>query len=272
MISDRLIALVRCPECRGTIVRTVDSVDGLRCQMCGRAYRAPGGEYLDLRPADEFAEQTKYLDEALHADARHERVSPPLLGSKIRNDMLRRFLRPGAAIWSSISAAAADGRSSGTATSAPRWSASTSARSSPRTRDATCRCCSATCGGCRLLTATFTKGVVARRPRAPLARRAPRDADGSQPRARTRGPALRLHPRAQERARRRRPALDQPLRARPGARRPDRHASGTPAQVRSPQPARRRARSRTRRATRADSASSASRSTRRSSAGSSRTS
>jgi SAM-dependent methyltransferase len=94
MISDRLIALVRCPECRGTIVRTVDSVDGLRCQMCGRAYRAPGGEYLDLRPADEFAEQTKYLDEALHTDARHERVSPPLLGSKIRNDMLLRFLRP----------------------------------------------------------------------------------------------------------------------------------------------------------------------------------
>ena len=94
MISDRLIALVRCPECRGTIVRTVDSVDRLRCQMCGRAYRAPAGEYLDLRPADEFAEQTKYLDEALHTDARHERVSPPLLGSKIRNDMLRRFLRP----------------------------------------------------------------------------------------------------------------------------------------------------------------------------------
>jgi SAM-dependent methyltransferase len=94
MISDRLIALVRCPECRGTIVRSVDSVDGLRCQVCGRAYRAPGGEYLDLRPADQFAEQTKYLDEALHADARHERVSPPLLGSKIRNDMLRAFLRP----------------------------------------------------------------------------------------------------------------------------------------------------------------------------------
>jgi SAM-dependent methyltransferase len=94
MISDRLIALVRCPECRGTIVRTVDSVDGLRCQVCGRTYRAPGGEYLDLRPVSEFAEQTKYLDEALHADARHERVSPPLLGSKIRNDMLREFLRP----------------------------------------------------------------------------------------------------------------------------------------------------------------------------------
>jgi SAM-dependent methyltransferase len=43
----------------------------------------------------QFSEQTKYLDEALHADARHQRVSPPLLGSKIRNDMLRQFLAPG---------------------------------------------------------------------------------------------------------------------------------------------------------------------------------
>jgi SAM-dependent methyltransferase len=39
-----------------------------------------------------FAEQTKYLDEALHVDARHETVAPPLLGSKIRNDQLRAFL------------------------------------------------------------------------------------------------------------------------------------------------------------------------------------
>ena len=51
--------------------------------------------YLDLRPKQAYAEQTKYLDHALHADARHESVAPPLLGSKIRNDMLQRFLRPG---------------------------------------------------------------------------------------------------------------------------------------------------------------------------------
>jgi SAM-dependent methyltransferase len=89
MISDHLIALVRCPECRGRL-----SADALRCCGCGRTYQAPAGEYLDMRPIDAFAEQTKYLDEALHADARHERVSPPLLGSKIRNDMLRAFLRP----------------------------------------------------------------------------------------------------------------------------------------------------------------------------------
>jgi SAM-dependent methyltransferase len=92
VISDRLIALVRCPECHGSLGR-VAAGDGLGCQSCGRTYRAPHDEYLDLRPADQFAEQTKYLDEALHADARHERVSPPLLGSKIRNDMLRDFLQ-----------------------------------------------------------------------------------------------------------------------------------------------------------------------------------
>jgi SAM-dependent methyltransferase len=52
----------------------------------------PSGPFLDLRPRAEFAEQTRYLDEALHADARHETVAPPLLGSKVRLDMLKRFL------------------------------------------------------------------------------------------------------------------------------------------------------------------------------------
>jgi SAM-dependent methyltransferase len=97
MISDRLLALVRCPECRNRLVEqpppTVDT-RVLHCAGCQREYRGPS-EFLDLRPAVEYAEQTKYLDEALHADARHQRVSPPLLGSKIRNDMLRAFLQPG---------------------------------------------------------------------------------------------------------------------------------------------------------------------------------
>ena len=50
-------------------------------------------DYLDLRPRAAFAEQTKYLDEALHQDARHESVSPPLLQSGVRQRQLRRFLR-----------------------------------------------------------------------------------------------------------------------------------------------------------------------------------
>jgi SAM-dependent methyltransferase len=91
MISERLLSLVRCPECR----ESLDSSSGtLVCRGCGRAYPQAAADFLDLRPHDGFREQTKYLDESLHVDARHERVSPPLLGSKIRNDMLRKFLRP----------------------------------------------------------------------------------------------------------------------------------------------------------------------------------
>jgi SAM-dependent methyltransferase len=88
MISTRLFDLVECPDCRGRIAH-VDG--GARCSRCDRAFDVSRG-YLDLRPAAAFAEQTKYLDAALHADARHESVAPPLLGSRIRNDMLRRFL------------------------------------------------------------------------------------------------------------------------------------------------------------------------------------
>jgi SAM-dependent methyltransferase len=93
VISSRLLALVRCPACHATLA---GGSDALSCTACGRKYGGPGQAFLDLRPHDDFQEQTKYLDEALHADARHERVSPPFLGSKIRNDMLRAFLAPGA--------------------------------------------------------------------------------------------------------------------------------------------------------------------------------
>jgi SAM-dependent methyltransferase len=91
MISERLRALVRCPECRSPLEGLPSA---LNCLGCGRGYQSPSPDYLDLRPVVEYAEQTKYLDPSLHADARHERVSPPLLGSKIRNDMLRDFLAP----------------------------------------------------------------------------------------------------------------------------------------------------------------------------------
>jgi SAM-dependent methyltransferase len=91
VISPRLISLVRCPECHGTLNHSSGAVT---CASCGRTYGSGSGDFLDLRPQVAFEERTKYLDEALHADARHERVSPPLLGSKIRNDMLRKFLAP----------------------------------------------------------------------------------------------------------------------------------------------------------------------------------
>jgi SAM-dependent methyltransferase len=90
MISPHLLGLVRCPDCHGALT---GGSSALTCRGCGRVYESPS-DYLDLRPREQFQEQTRYLDEALHADARHERTSPPLLGSKIRNDMLRAFLAP----------------------------------------------------------------------------------------------------------------------------------------------------------------------------------
>ena len=92
MISQALVGLVRCPDCLGALSLTAGTAT---CQQCGRTFDAGAG-FLDLRPRTAFEEQTKYLDEALHADARHESIAPPLLGSRIRNDMLRAFLKPGA--------------------------------------------------------------------------------------------------------------------------------------------------------------------------------
>lgn len=89
MISSALFDIVQCPDCGGAIAAAVP--DGARCAGCQRRFDATGG-ILDLRPREAFSEQTKYLDAALHQDARHETIAPPLLGSKIRHDMLRRFL------------------------------------------------------------------------------------------------------------------------------------------------------------------------------------
>jgi ubiquinone/menaquinone biosynthesis C-methylase UbiE len=90
MISPTVIGLARCPDCRGPLA---DQPDALVCRRCGR--RAIKGDgYLDLRPSESFTEQTRYLDEALHGDARHETVSPALLQAGVRQWMLRRFLQP----------------------------------------------------------------------------------------------------------------------------------------------------------------------------------
>jgi ubiquinone/menaquinone biosynthesis C-methylase UbiE len=91
MVSPRLVSLVCCPDCRRPL-EAEGSV--LRCGGCGRGFGSPEAGYLDLRPRDAFGEITKYVDEALHADARHEQVSPPLLSAGVRNDLLRAMLRP----------------------------------------------------------------------------------------------------------------------------------------------------------------------------------
>jgi SAM-dependent methyltransferase len=106
VISEQLLSLVRCPDC-GARLRPSGASAGepasppgasagrpLACTGCGREYPSASADFLDLRPLEAFNEQTKYLDESLHTDARHERLSPPLLGSRIRNDMLRAFLAP----------------------------------------------------------------------------------------------------------------------------------------------------------------------------------
>jgi SAM-dependent methyltransferase len=88
MISPALFTTARCPEC---VAALTPQAPGAVCPSCHRVFDGSRG-YLDLRPLAAFAEQTKYLDEALHVDARHDTVAPPLLGSKIRNDQLRAFL------------------------------------------------------------------------------------------------------------------------------------------------------------------------------------
>ena len=92
VISERLLTIARCPDCGGRLAAA--GVEAAACRGCGRAFAGTAG-YLDLRPRTAFDEQTRYLDEALHADARHERVSPPLLASGVRHAMLLKFLRPG---------------------------------------------------------------------------------------------------------------------------------------------------------------------------------
>ncbi len=50
MISDRLLSLVRCPDCHGALAGTPQA---LECQRCGRQYTSPSADYLDLRPVAE---------------------------------------------------------------------------------------------------------------------------------------------------------------------------------------------------------------------------
>jgi SAM-dependent methyltransferase len=90
MLSQALSQIIQCPDCTGRLDVADDCV---RCSGCGRQFGFTSG-VLDLRPIEAFAEQTKDLDDALHADARHTSITRPVLGSKIRNDMLNAFLRP----------------------------------------------------------------------------------------------------------------------------------------------------------------------------------
>src|SRR5262249_50321091 len=82
-----------CPQCHAPLTRREAAPEALVCTRCGEVYPQHTRDFVDLRPATAVAEQTKYLDEALHADARHETVSPPLLQAGVRQRQLRRFRR-----------------------------------------------------------------------------------------------------------------------------------------------------------------------------------
>ena len=149
-----------------------------------------------------FAEQTKYLDEALHADARHEHVSPPLLSAKIRNDMLRSFLAPGPA--TRVVDLGLRQRADARLERRPRRAAQVGIDVSPFFAREACERADLVLGDLRRLPfgdGVFTKACGARRLRAPLARGARRRAARSRARAAARRPAVRLQPRAQELAR-----------------------------------------------------------------------
>ena len=123
------------------------------CRACGRPVRRAGRL---PRPAAEaaFDEQTSYLDEALHADARHERCRRRCSAPASATACCGVPAAGHRAIASSISAAAAG--ASLVWNQRPRRldrSASTSARSSRARRASRSTSCSATCGGCRSPTA-----------------------------------------------------------------------------------------------------------------------
>ncbi len=92
MISSRLLNLVRCPDCHGSLRGDVAQ---LQCESCGRRFTQATSDYLVLRTASAYDETTKFAEEGFHADGRDESVAPPLLSAAVRNNMLRKFLRPG---------------------------------------------------------------------------------------------------------------------------------------------------------------------------------
>ncbi len=117
LISQKLLDVARCPRCAASTtgdaacgsLEVVES--GFVCRTCGLAYgaftnsgaadqqisegkRLPRRGYIDLLPRDSSGQQTKYLEEEFEHELDHEHVSIPLLGAAVRNDLLRKMLRP----------------------------------------------------------------------------------------------------------------------------------------------------------------------------------
>ena len=90
MISRNLLSLVRCPDCRGSLF---GQSENLLCSSCGRAFPSVSPDFLDLRPTQTFTDTTVYQDEVLHTDARYDITSAPVLSARLRQDLLRKFLK-----------------------------------------------------------------------------------------------------------------------------------------------------------------------------------
>src|SRR5918993_519781 len=92
LISDRLLTVVRCPDCHGQLK---GEPRVLTCEGCGRRFEQGTTDYLVLRPSSVYDETTKFTEDSFHADGRDESIAPPLLSAAVRNNMLRTFLKPG---------------------------------------------------------------------------------------------------------------------------------------------------------------------------------
>ncbi len=117
MINEQLLELVRCPRCvadnstqreRGRL--KANGADFV-CSVCQTPYTTFGATlqsalplddvsllprpgYIDLNPPSDLGQQTRYLEDEFEHELDYEHISLPLLGAKVRNDLLRKLLRP----------------------------------------------------------------------------------------------------------------------------------------------------------------------------------
>ncbi|MEI7555893.1 methyltransferase domain-containing protein [Candidatus Chlorohelix sp.] len=132
MIDSELLELVRCPHCIEKALaqgKTDDRETGqltlrhgrIQCRDCSTEYTAHNdkppstdgigwanaaiapddfdflpkhGYYLDLMPRNSFEQNTRYLEEEFEHEIDHEYISLPWLGAAVRNDLLRKMLKP----------------------------------------------------------------------------------------------------------------------------------------------------------------------------------
>jgi SAM-dependent methyltransferase len=119
LITEQLLELVRCPRCVGDTpddyergrLKTVGS--NFACTLCATPYEAfdatlqqahrplddisllPRPGYIDLTPPqDLLGQQTRYLEDEFEHELDYEHISLPLLGAKVRNELLHKLLRP----------------------------------------------------------------------------------------------------------------------------------------------------------------------------------